>query len=78
MNSEVQPPRSARQAILESNTLQTQPGLSAGQTVQTAGTARNLVNRAAKVLLGVLAGSESELETCGFQVVVSMAAGPMT
>ena len=59
-----------------SNTLQTQLGLSAGQTVQTAGTARNLIGRAAKVLLGVFAGNESELETYGFQVVVSTAAGP--
>ena len=59
-----------------SNTLQTQLGLSAGQAVSTTGTARNLASRASKVLLGVFAGSESELETYGFNVVVSTAAGP--
>ena len=31
--------------------------------MQTPGTARNYVSRAAKVLLGLFAGSESELET---------------
>ena len=70
----------ALKALLQttSNTLQTQLGLSAGQTVQTAGTARNLVSRASKVLLGVFAGSESELETYGFTVVVGTAASPTT
>lgn len=68
----------ALKALLQttSNSLQTQLGLSAGQTVSTAGTARNLVSRVSKVLLGVFAGSESELETYGFSVVVSTAAGP--
>ena len=59
-----------------SNTLQTQLGLSAGQNVQTAGTGRNLLSRAAKVLLGLFSGSESELETYGFTVTVGTAAGP--
>ena len=61
-----------------SNTLQTQLGLAAGQTFATTGTARNLVSRVSKVLLGVFAGSENELETYGFQVVVGTASGPTT
>lgn len=59
-----------------SNTIQTQLGLSAGQAVQTAGTARNLVSRAAKVLLGLFAGNESELETYGLSVTVGTASAP--
>ena len=68
----------ALKALLQttSNTLQSQLGLSAGQTVQTTGTARNLLSRASKVLQGLFAGSENELETYGFTVVVGTAAGP--
>ncbi len=68
----------ALRALLQttSNTLQSQLGLSAGQTVQTTGTVRNLLSRASKVLQGLFAGSESELETYGFTVVVGTAAGP--
>jgi len=59
-----------------SNTLQTQLGIAAAQTVGTTGTARNLITRASKLLLAVFAGSESELETYGFTVVVGTASGP--
>ena len=60
-----------------SNTLQTQLGLSAGQAVGTTGTVRNLLSRASKVLQGLFAGSESELETYGFAVVVGTASVPV-
>ena len=59
-----------------SNTIQTQLGLSPGQNVQTMGTVRNYLSRAAKVLLGLYAGNESEQETYGFSVVVGTAASP--
>ena len=68
----------ALKALLQttSNALQTQLGLSAGQTVASLGTARNLVSRAAKVLTGIFSGNESELETYGFEVTVGTAASP--
>ncbi len=59
-----------------SNNIQTQLGLAAGQTLVSTGTARNLISRASKVLLGVHAGVENELETYGFTVVVGTASGP--
>ena len=59
-----------------SNTLQTQLGIAAGQMVSSAGTAKNLLSRASKVLLGLFAGSESELETYGFTVTVGTASSP--
>ncbi len=59
-----------------SNTLQTQLGIAAAQTAATTGTARNLTTRASKLLQAVFAGSENELETYGFTVVVGTASGP--
>ena len=59
-----------------SNNIQTQLGIAAGQTLVSSGTARNLISRASKVLLGVHAGVENELETYGFTVVVGTASGP--
>ncbi len=59
-----------------SNALQTQLGLSAGQTVGSVSTARNFISRASKVLQGMFSGGESELETYGFSVTVGTAAGP--
>ena len=57
-----------------SESLQTKLGLSPGQVVATAGTARNIISNIVKVLLGVLAGNESEIETYGLNVVVGTAA----
>lgn len=59
-----------------SNNIQTQLGLSPGQTINSAGTARHLLSRASKILLGIHAGVENELETYGFTVVVGTASGP--
>lgn len=59
-----------------SNNLQTQLGISPGQTISNAGTARNLINRASKVLLGLFSGNKNELETYGLSVVVGTASGP--
>ena len=53
------------------NNLQQQLGFADGQTLATTGSARNLINRAIKALLGVFAGNENELETDGFAVTVS-------
>lgn len=64
--------RSKLQTVGES--LQTKLGTLPTQTVQTEGTARNLVGKAVKVLLGVLSGNESEIETYGLPVVVGAAA----
>ncbi len=58
------------------NNLQAQLGFADGQSLATNGTARNLINRAIKALLGVFGGSENELETYGVSVTVGTASGP--
>ena len=59
-----------------SNNIQSQLGLAAGQTLVSSGTARNLISRVSKILLGVHFGVENELETYGFAVVVGTASSP--
>ena len=58
------------------NNLQQQLGFADGQTLATTGTARNLINRGIKALLGVFAGNENELETYGLAVTVSSGNNP--
>ena len=58
------------------NSLQTQLGFADGQTLASNGTARNLINRAIKALLGIYAGAENELETYGLSVTVGTARNP--
>ena len=58
------------------NSLMAQLGFAKGQAISTTGTARNLISRATKALLGIHAGNENELETYGFSVTVDTAAGP--
>jgi hypothetical protein len=59
-----------------SNNLQQSLGLATGQSVSSEGTARNLISRAVKVLLGVFSGRENELETYGIPVSIGTAAAP--
>ena len=58
------------------NSLMSLLGFAQGQAISTTGTARNLISRATKALLGIHAGNENELETYGFLVTVDTASGP--